>query len=157
MMITRSGMHALNALAVLGALPGGARAGSARIARQIKAPPNYLGKLLRVLSRAGLVEGHRGSDGGFRLSRSAKDISLIDVLEPIEHVSLLDGCILGRPRCPGPNPCALHEGWSRIREQYLDFLRSTTLADLAASRASGSRRRGGQVDRAAKTAAGGVR
>ena len=157
MLISRSGMHALNALAVLGALPDGARAGSARIARQIKAPSNYLGKLLRVLSRAGVVEGRKGTDGGFRLSRSSKDISLIDVLEPIEHVSLLDGCILGRPRCPGPNPCALHEGWSRIREQYLDFLRSTTLADLAASRAPASRRRGGQINRAARTAAGGVR
>ena len=40
---------------------------------------------------------------------------------------------------------------------YLDFLRSTTLADLAARRVSGSRRTGGKIDRAAKDAAGGVR
>jgi Rrf2 family protein len=156
-MITRSGTHALNALAMLGTLPDGTRAGAARIARQIKAPSNYLGKLLRVLSRAGLVESRRGSDGGFRLSRSSSAISLIDVLEPIDHVSRLKGCILGRLRCPGSNPCTMHEDWSRVRDHYLDFLRSTTLADLAVQRASVGRRRGGKSERAAKTAAGGVR
>ncbi len=155
--ITRSGTHALNALAMLGTLPDGARAGVGRIARQIKAPSNYLGKLMRVLSRAGLVEGRRGSDGGFRLSRSSGAISLIDVLEPIDHVSRLKGCILGRSRCPGTNPCAVHEDWSRVREQYFDFLRSTTLADLAPRRASAGRLKGGKSERAARTAAGGVR
>jgi len=157
MMVSRSGMHALKALAVLGALPDGAHAGAARIARQITAPSNYLGKLLRVLSRAGVVEGRKGSDGGFRLSRSSSAISLIDVLDPIEHVSELEGCFLGRTRCRGSKPCALHKGWSRVREHYLDFLRTTTLADLVEKQASGARRKGGQHDRAARIAAGGVR
>jgi Rrf2 family protein len=156
-LITRSGTHALNALAVLATLPEGARAGAARIARQIKAPSNYLGKLLRTLSRAGVVESRKGSDGGFRLSRSPSAISLIDVLDPIEHVSLLKRCILGRARCPGGNPCAVHEKWTRVRDHYLDFLRTTTLADLAVRHGPEIRRRGGQPDRAARTAAGGVR
>jgi Rrf2 family iron-sulfur cluster assembly transcriptional regulator len=157
LLITRSGTHALNALAMLSTLPDGARAGAARIARQIKAPSNYLGKLLRTLSRAGVVESRKGSDGGFRLARGAGAISLIDVLDPIEHVSLRTGCILGRAKCPAANPCTVHEAWSRVREHYLGFLRSTTLADLAARKAPGGLRKGGKLDRAARTAAGGVR
>ena len=156
-MISRSGTHALNALSALGDLPEGACAGAARIARQINAPSNYLGKLLRVLSRAGVVEGRKGSAGGFRLARTTGAISLLDVLEPIEHVSRVRRCFLGRAKCPGTSPCALHEEWSRIRDHYLDFLRSTTLADLALRRGSGGRRGGGQNNRAASAAAGGVR
>jgi len=156
-LISRSATHALKALAVLGALPDGDRAGAALIARQINAPSNYLGKLLRVLARAGIVEGRKGSDGGFRLARGTGAITLFDVLDPIEHLSLARACILGNSRCGGRAPCPLHERWSLVRSHYLDFLQTTTLADMALERVSGGRRRGGKNDRAAKAAAGGVR
>lgn len=156
-MVSRSGTHALNALALLSALPPGAHAGAARIARKIKAPSNYLGKLLRVLSRAGVVESRRGSDGGFRLSRSSSAISLIEVIDPIEHITLSKGCVLGRAKCSGANPCSLHEKWSPVREHYLSFLRTTTLADLAVTHVPSSRRKGGKQHYAAGTAAGGIR
>ena len=67
-MISRTALHALKALVVLQDLPDGAFAGSAQVARQIRAPSNYLGKLLRQLARAGIVEGRKGSNGGFRLA-----------------------------------------------------------------------------------------
>lgn len=49
-MITRSGTHALKAMAYLASLPVGAYEGAGEIALQIKAPQNYLGKLLRLLA-----------------------------------------------------------------------------------------------------------
>jgi Rrf2 family transcriptional regulator, iron-sulfur cluster assembly transcription factor len=157
MLVSRSATHALNALVVLGALPGGECAGAARIAGQINAPSNYLGKLLRALSRAGVVEGRKGSDGGFRLSRSPGAISLFEVLDPIEHLSQVDRCILGNFRCTARTPCSIHQRWSLVRDHYLDFLKTTTLADVTAQPVSAGRRKGGKNGRAAMTAAGGVR
>jgi Rrf2 family iron-sulfur cluster assembly transcriptional regulator len=130
-MITRTGVHALKAMAYLAGLPAGAYEGAGEIAARIKAPRNYLGKLLRQLARAGLLEGRKGSRGGFRLARARGSISLYDVLEPIEYVSRIKGCILGRAQCTRKEHCMLHEGWARVRKEYLGFLRDTNLSEVA--------------------------
>jgi Rrf2 family protein len=130
-MITRTGTHALKAMAHLDGLPAGAFAGASEIAARIRAPKNYLGKLLRQLARAGLLEGRKGYKGGFRLARDSGEISLYDVLEPIEHVSRIKGCVLGRAQCTQREHCTLHQGWVRVRNEYLVFLRSTKLSQVA--------------------------
>jgi DNA-binding IscR family transcriptional regulator len=43
----------------LAKLPEGRFAGTSAVARTIDAPPNYLGKLLHILSRVGLVQSRR--------------------------------------------------------------------------------------------------
>ncbi len=145
-MISRTGSHTLKALAVLGGLADDRFIGAADLARRVHAPGNYLAKLLHQLSRAGVVEGRKGANGGFRLSRSASSIRLYDVLDPIEHLTTMNRCLLGKPRCTGQ--CPVHDRWSRTRDTYLDFLKTTTLADLAGDR-SKTRRTG-------EPAAGGV-
>jgi Rrf2 family protein len=119
-------------MVVLAKLPAGAYAGAANIAREIKAPQNYLGKLLQVLARAGLVQSQKGLGGGFRLTREPRHISLLDVVEPIEHISRWSGRILGRPECSEEHPCAIHDRWKKVRQAYLHMLQQTTIADLVA-------------------------
>lgn len=140
-MITRTGTHVIKALAYLGDLPDGGYAGAAAIAARIRAPGNYLGKLLRQLSRAGLVKGQRGAKGGFRLARESGEIALYDVLAPVEQLDRISDCFLGRPRCTEDSPCALHSRWAVIRAEYLDFLRRTSLRQIieAAHAAPGKR------------------
>jgi Rrf2 family iron-sulfur cluster assembly transcriptional regulator len=123
-------------MAYLGGLPAGDFAGAGEIAARIRAPGNYLGKLLRHLARAGLLEGRKGSRGGFRLARRTGDISLYDVLEPVEHVSRIKGCVLGRAQCTQRDHCSLHDEWARVRKEYLDFLRLTKLSQVAEQAAS---------------------
>jgi Rrf2 family protein len=73
-----------------------------------------------------------GLGGGFRLARDPKTISLLDVVEPIEHVSRWSGCILGWPECSESAPCALHTRWKAVRHAYLHMLEQTTLSKLVA-------------------------
>ncbi|HLN28853.1 MAG TPA: Rrf2 family transcriptional regulator [Gemmataceae bacterium] len=129
-MITKTGIHAVRAMVVLAGLPPGALAGAAKVAREIGAPQNYLGKLLQTLARAGLVESQKGLGGGFRLARDPHEISLLDVVEPIEHINRWSGCILGRPECSDAAPCPLHNEWKKVRDAYMRMLRKTTLAEL---------------------------
>jgi Rrf2 family protein len=131
-MITKTGLHAVRAVLALAQLPEGTFAGAARIAREIGAPPNYLGKLLQALSYAGLVRSQKGLGGGFRLARAPQAITLFDVVDPIEHISRWSGCILGRPECSDADPCAIHERWKKVRGAYLKMLTGTTIADLVA-------------------------
>jgi Rrf2 family protein len=119
-------------MVALARLPEGTYAGAASIARAIGAPQNYLGKLLKSLADEGLVESQKGLGGGFRLVRDPKQISLFDVVEPIEHISRWSGCILGLPVCSDTAPCAIHNRWKVVRNAYLNMLQRTTLAELVA-------------------------
>jgi Rrf2 family protein len=131
-MLTKTGLHAVRALVALARLPDDVYAGAAKVAQEIGAPQNYLGKLLKTLADAGLVESQKGLGGGFRLARDPRDISLLDVVEPIEHVSRWSGCILGRPECSEVDPCAIHNRWKAVRQAYLQMLERTTIAELVA-------------------------
>ena len=136
-MLSKSGIHAVRALILLAELPRGARAGTASIAERIDAPKNYLGKILQQLSREGLVVSQKGLGGGFRLARDPKDISLFDIVEPIEQIERWGGCILGRETCSDENPCQIHDGWNSVKEAYMHLLNNTTLANLVAQQKAG--------------------
>jgi Rrf2 family protein len=131
--ITKTGLHAVRAMVALARLPEGAYAGAVNVARAIRAPQNYLGKLLQTLAREGLVQSQKGLGGGFRLARDPRSISLFDVVEPIEQISRWSGCILGHPQCADDVPCAIHDRWKGVRNASLRLLQRTTIADLAAN------------------------
>src|SRR5262249_36459396 len=107
-------------------------AGAAKVAQEIGAPQNYLAKLLQTLAHEGLLQSQKGRDGGFRLARDSRRISLLDVVEPIEQIGRWSGCIVGRPECSDADPCPIHYRWKSVREAYLKLLQRTTLADLVA-------------------------
>ena len=130
-MISKTGLHALKALSVLSLLPKGEFVGAAAIAKEIGAPPNYLGKLLQTLIIEGLVESQKGKGGGFRMAKDPSKTSLYDVIEPIEQVSRWTGCFLGRKRCSANSACSMHVKWEKTRETYLNFLKTTHLSEIA--------------------------
>src|SRR5919204_4686129 len=80
--------YAVRAVLELGA-SGGRLVKARTIATSQRIPLRFLLTILRSLVVAGLVESHRGVDGGFRLARPATEVSLGDVLravvdEPLE-------------------------------------------------------------------------
>jgi Rrf2 family protein len=131
-MIGKTGILALKALAVLANLPPGAYAGAGVIAREIKAPQNYLGKLLQSLAQQGVVTSQKGAGGGFQLACDPQRTNLFQILDPIEHVSRWEGCFLGRKACAKKSPCAVHRRWEATKKSYLRFLKDTRIADLIA-------------------------
>lgn len=133
-MISKTGLHAVLALTALAKLPEGTYEGAASIAEKIGAPANYLGKLLKAMTQEGLVISQKGLGGGFRLAKPARKICILDVVEPIEHVSRWTGCYLTQGNCSDKSPCAVHDQWQKVRRSYLRFLEDTTIADLAVSK-----------------------
>jgi len=137
-MFTRSGLHAIRAMAVLARLPDGAYGGTAHVASAGNIPSSYVSKVLQALVRAGMIESHKGPGGGFRLARPAEQFTLWEIVEPFEGPSRRPGCVLGLSDCSESSPCALHNDWKAIRGKYLEMMRRTTLAELNASSGRGS-------------------
>lgn len=131
-MLSITSQYALRALCHLAGQSGEAVLGR-DLARSVDIPANYLSKVLLTLRNAGLVDTTRGSGGGYRLRKSAKEIRVIDVVELFEEVSRTEPpCFLGRTRaCSENKPCTAHSTWKGLQAAYLRFLISTPLSAIA--------------------------
>ena len=109
---------------------------SEQIARSVGTNASYIRKVATRLSRAGIIESHRGVPG-FSLIETPRDIALLDVYRAVEeteavhvfdiHQNPSDACIVGRNIRP-----VLH-GMFREAEQTVEGkLAGTTLADCIA-------------------------
>jgi len=129
-MISKTSLQIIKALLELSDLPQGGTEGVVRIAKRIRAPQNYLGKVLQRLAREGIVISKKGLNGGFRLARPSSKITLYEVVNSLEDLGRLDGCFMGRSSCCHSTPCSAHHRWSKAKGAYMDFLKGTTIADL---------------------------
>jgi len=138
----------LHCCVVLAVLPPGETLPAARLAEYHDVPPAYLAKHLQTLARAGVVESVPGARGGYRLTRAATEITVLEVVEAIEGPAEPFVCTEIRQRgpvasSPGSSvyraPCGIARTMRRAEAAYRDELARHTLADLVvdASRAVG--------------------
>jgi Rrf2 family protein len=100
------------------------------IAREEDLPQPFLSKILKILSSRNILHSVRGPGGGFRLARSADEISLLDIVEAIDGLSQFDECALGWKTCQDDNPCPLHTSWKQMRLGLRDYLAKSSVSDL---------------------------
>jgi len=130
-MFSNTSRHAIRALIILAQLPEGEYAQAAVVAGKIKAPCNYLGKLLQAMCKQGLLFSQKGHSGGFRLAREPHRISLYDIVEPLDGLSRKAGCILGQMLCSSARACPAHKGYAAAVAAQERFLKGTTIGQLA--------------------------
>lgn len=122
--------HALQALAVVAANPGKAQELTG-IARRFSLPESALAKSFQSLVRAGVLNSRRGPNGGYRLDRPAKEVTLAEVIEALGGSDRRHGrCLLEERACSAGGTCALHSAAVEADERMRSSLRALTLADL---------------------------
>lgn len=96
----------------------------------------YANKLLHILRGSGLIESVRGANGGFRLARPAREITLADVMRA------LDSFLFATNLCasfPGKmktcvhysKSCSIRAVWNVMMGEIRSLLSRTTLNELA--------------------------
>ena len=95
-------------------------------------------KLLKPLAQAGLVASQRGVHGGYRLSREAADISLIQIVEAMEGPLAMTECSQSESHCGIAHQCGARANWRLINDVVADALRGFTLAQMIAPPPSSS-------------------
>ncbi len=131
-MLSSTSEYALRALAYLAHLAKEEVMLARVLSSRAEVPLQYLSKILGVLVKADILLATRGPRGGYRLVRAAEQIPIIDVVELFDGVTARPDCFFGGGRkCPDDNPCTAHDAFKQVREQYIDFLESTTIADIA--------------------------
>ncbi len=124
-------MRALAELAVTSAEDPGQMVKGEELASRQGIPPKFLEGILNQLRRNGLVASQRGADGGYRLARSAQEITVADVIRSLEGPL---AAVRGEPpedtEYAGPAG-HLRDVWVATRASMRAVLENVTLADIA--------------------------
>ena len=128
--LTKRGDYAVRAMIALACDDAGLM--SARtIAAGMAIPPRFLPQVMADLVRAGLAEGVTGRSGGYRLSVSAADISLLAIVEAAEGTSRRETCVLRGGPCGRDGACAVHAAFCAAEAAMIGALDSVTLAEVS--------------------------
>ena len=127
--VTKLTDYATVVLTVLAARPGEILSAS-DLAEHSGLETPTVSKVLKPLAQAGLVEGLRGVHGGYRLSREAADISLIQIVEAMEGPLAMTECSVHDGQCGIEASCGVRANWRRINDVVADALRGVSLAQM---------------------------
>jgi FeS assembly SUF system regulator len=90
-------------------------------------------KILKRLTRAGILTSQRGAAGGYALARPIAEINLVEVLSAIDGPPALTQCTeQGAENCERETICPTRTNWRLIHQTVVSALESLSLADLAA-------------------------
>lgn len=110
---------------------------AARLAELHGVSATYLAKQLQALSRAELVRSTQGKSGGYVLTRSPEDITVLDVVEAIEGTQSTFVCSEIRQRGPMATPpeacsapCAITRTMLAADRAWRAALREVSIAGL---------------------------
>lgn len=131
--LTREGDYAVRAMLALAAHGTSEPLSSRRIAREWRIPQRFLIQVLGRLSDRGLVTAALGRNGGYRLSRPAARISLLDVVTAIEEEPVDRRCVLRGGPCLPDGSCLVHEAFTAARDRFLGELATRSLDTVLAS------------------------
>lgn len=101
-------------------------AGSGEIADDRQLSRKQVAKILTMLSAAGIVHGKPGPAGGYELTRTADQISLLDVVRIFENLEERVMCPFGPKWCGVKPNCPLHETFMEMHQKTLDRLQKET-------------------------------
>jgi Rrf2 family protein len=108
---------------------------SEALARSVNIHASCLRRVLSMLAQSRLVVAYEGRDGGYRLARSATEITLADVYHAVDGEPLLRlNPAAANPRCPvsvAMRP-ALAAIAADAEARFREALAGRTLADVAA-------------------------
>ncbi len=119
MQLSRKADYALRAVRHVSNLPKGKLGSINSIAEAEAIPREFLAKILKDLTRAGILVSFQGVTGGYRLARGAKEISFLDVIEAIEgpvHINLCTES--AKCACDQVGSCEMHQFWITQENQF---------------------------------------
>jgi len=105
--LSKTADYAVRAALALAEAPDEGYVTIARVAEQMALPKTFTPQILGLLTRAGIAESKAGRGGGYRLARTSRRITMLEVVEAAEG-SLVNGrCTMRGGPCRWEDRCAV--------------------------------------------------
>ena len=112
------------------------RSKATELAAESRLPLPMVSKILKQLSRSGLLASARGVNGGYSLARPAESITIAEIIAALEGPIAMTECsseIDGE--CELEEFCTVRSNWQRINRAIQTALDGITLEEMTVTRA----------------------
>ncbi len=94
-------------------------------------PEPTVGKILKTLARADLLESQRGINGGYTLARAPQDINVTEIIAAVDGPIALTDCLDAQgAACSMETFCPTRSNWRKINDAIRMALAEISLADM---------------------------
>jgi Rrf2 family protein len=131
MLLTRASEYALLTLDLI--VKSDRPLGSDYLAKELNISKSFLAKILQNLTKADILESHRGAQGGYALKAEPKNISIYDIIRAAEgkKPAVFD-CMSYAQTCPNGavGTCSISPFLARFQFKIDNYLQNITLEEL---------------------------
>jgi len=129
--LTKKADYAIVVMAHLARFADLPTATAREVADATRLPSPMVAKILKILTRKGLLKSSQGIKGGYQLSRSASDITVAQVIEALEGPLAMTECTVGPPGiCRTEHWCSVRPHWGVINQEIRQTLERLSLSTM---------------------------
>ena len=101
------------------------------VAQATRIPEPTVGKILKTLSRVGLLDSQRGAGGGYSLAREPAAIRVTEIITAVDGPIALTSCLDSTATaCTLETFCPTRTNWHKINDAIRRALDEISLADM---------------------------
>jgi len=131
MKLNRRTDYALRAMAYLAVHAQNGPRSIAEVSSAEKTPREFTAKVLKELCRLGFIRSRLGPRGGYRLAKSPKEITVLEIMEALDGPLAINECLVEPSFCGRTPGCRMHTLFGKVNDKMKGILGSTTIADIA--------------------------
>lgn len=132
MVVSTKGRYALRVMIDIAEYGENSYVALGDIARRQGLSEKYLESIIKMLVQNKLVKGLRGKNGGYKLTKDAKEITAWDIISITENDFYVVACMdPNAPKCDRIAQCVTLPMWKEFSEEMKSFFQRYTIADLA--------------------------
>ena len=94
----------------------------------------YLDHIIQALKTSGLIVNVKGKKSGYRLTRPASEITMLDIHTAFEPEIAVIDCMSQHIECEMKEICYTYPFWSGLNKVVEDYFNNATLEDLVKKR-----------------------
>jgi FeS assembly SUF system regulator len=129
--LSRISDYGIVLMACLAEQPAESQLSARDIAERTQLPLPVVSKILKALTREGLLISQRGPRGGYSLARRPHDINVVEMITALEGPIGLTECTMHPGNCAQEASCHVRKPWQQINHVVRSALARVTLAELA--------------------------
>lgn len=133
MIYSKTSEYAIRSLTYFADRPEKELATVKTVSRETGVPQAYVAKIFQCLAQGKILDSQRGPSGGYSLLVAPTKLTILRVVEAMDDLSKSSfaNCVMGLDKCNDKNACPLHDVWKKAKDQMMEKLASSTIADVA--------------------------
>ncbi len=126
-------------IVILEAMPRDLVTSVKKLAKETTLPMPTVSKILKILSRSGIVTSTRGAKGGYKIAKPLDEISVLTIVHAIEGDVALTDCVgFDKTCCDYYDHCRIRDHWHPVNNAIKAMLKDITLDQFLKKQSTGT-------------------